>query len=649
MGNELAAVTKETEVAPIKGGDDDDVIQVDTDEKRTPQQRAADLLARLTAADARIAQAEARRPRFRPRLEREYKQFCLAYGYADTPNARLLFAQYLQNAGLGTRRTAPTQAQQAATAMQVLFADIKPGERVPVTAIGVREALDPRTPLTDDQRAKLAEIVLDDGRTALAARTAAEQLWAKHQINLVIDVGDAYASKNPHLAAFTSAARDAGYTQQEIDMATAGATAAQLWRPLGGTDAMPGTLAEFQQQYGGERQRQFLLDVTVLEDARAAIAQGLTLDQLYAARKQAGYDPSFRSKMTDESVSTVVNTFVPPELVPVVGPLLTQLVAGVPARRAEASRQLQALIYDGKRIGPARAKALRDAVDGLMVQFGKGDDPMLKLLRVQLDLEANPPDVDLMKLLDQDRKTTDQVAKATRQIEALRETLRERQAAGNLPRDEAARLYEMMSFLYRGYVGNVEQAEWCRTMARMYRSNQEEREDAQQRMQNPLGGEVLVPRRSPDEPTSIRGETKDEKELRLLEEEDEAMVAEVESELGQNEKEFPKRPRDVPQPLDTERGNENHERVEATAGFVVLIRQALEWYIAGRRMNELADRRERERELRERIKRERTVRVPPPPAKLREVIAWLQAHGHEQLAVKLREVLDAALAFYDTR
>ncbi|MEO7093446.1 MAG: hypothetical protein ABI175_09355, partial [Polyangiales bacterium] len=77
----------------------DDTIKVDTSVTLTPQQRAADLLARLTASDAKVARSElARLKKFRPKLEAEFKQFCLAYGYDNSPNSRGLFVQYLEKA-----------------------------------------------------------------------------------------------------------------------------------------------------------------------------------------------------------------------------------------------------------------------------------------------------------------------------------------------------------------------------------------------------------------------------------------------------------------------------------------------------------------------------------------------------------------------
>ena len=644
----------------------DDTIKVDTAVTLTPQQRAADLLARLTASDAKIARAElARLKKFRPKLEGEFKQFCLAYGYDDSKNSRGLFVQYLENANLGAKPKAVSADQQATGAMQVLFTDIKPGERLPPTAIGLREALDPRNELTDDQREKLKGVVLDDGRTALQARLEAEQLWATKKINLVIDVNAAYGSETPHLAAFTSAARDAGYTQQEIDMVTTGATPAELWRPVGGTEAMPTSLADYQKKFGSGSQRQFLLDASRLEDARAALAQGMTLDQLDAARRQQGYDPNFRGKMTNDSVTAVVDANIPVAMQPVVGPLLTRLCSPDHAQRNAAASELQALIG---RFGPVNAKALRAAIDGLQVHFGMQADPMLQLLRVQLDMEASPPGAFALEDLtqkpfdplhptadlrtDNQKHSADMTTKATKQIEQIQEQLRARQEAGTLDREEAARLYDMMGALYRGYVGDTEKAEHCRTMSRMYKSDQQERDEATKRLasKNPLNGEVLVPRRAPDEQTSMRGSTEDEKELHELEAQDAEALAEIENEMYGKSAEFKSdQPKSMQPQTSGDRGDANKESVEAASGVVYLIKLALEWYAADQHMKQLATRREREDDLKERIKRENTVRAPPSPAKLREAIAWLTAHRHLHMANKLRLVLDAALAFYDAR
>src|SRR5207247_1113081 len=144
--------------------------KVDTVLVRTPQERSADLLGRVTAADAKAAKAQAGRKKFQPRIEREYQQFIEAYGYDESPNTRGLFAQYLDNADLKTKRGPVSHDQQAQAAIGVLFTDARDGERLSPTTIGVREALDPRTTLSDDQRAKLSKIVLDDGRNALETR-----------------------------------------------------------------------------------------------------------------------------------------------------------------------------------------------------------------------------------------------------------------------------------------------------------------------------------------------------------------------------------------------------------------------------------------------------------------------------------------------
>lgn len=664
-----AFVAQAMQLAETSGGDDD-VIKVDAGISITPAQRAADLLARLTAADAKIARSEvARLKRFRPKIEAEYKQFCLAYGHEDSKSTRLQFVQYLESANLGAKPKAVSAEQQASGAMNVLFSEAKPGERLSPTAIGLREALDPRTALTDDQREKLKAILLEDGRTALQARLEAEQLWQEKKINLVIDVNAAYASGNPHLAAFTSAARDAGYTPQEIEMVTAGAKAEDLWSPVGGKGAMPATLAEFKNKYPGGSQRGFLLDASRLEDARAAVAQGMSLAELDAARKQQGYDPSFRSQMSNESVTTVVDAYIPAEMRPVVGPLLTRLCSPDQAQRNAASKELQALINDSNRFGPENAKALRAAIDGLQAQFGMKNDPMLQLLRVQLDLEANPPGA--LQLTDltpkpvdpwnptadtrtENQKRSSQMReKAEKQIAQIRDQLRDRQQAGSLPREEAARLYEMMATLYGGYVGDAEQAEHCLMMARMYRSDPDEREDATRRMEtkNPLDREVLIPRRAPDEPTSVRGITEDERELVELEEQDKEMLAEVQGEYNRKTADFPSgQPAAAQsQKANTERNDANRERAEGAAGILYLVKLALEWYVVGKRMEQLATRRERKEQLEEKIKRETTVRVPPDPAKIREAIQWLVANKHPKLADRMRLVLDAALAFYDKR
>lgn len=664
-------VARAMQLTETTGDKDDDTIKVDTSVTLTPAQRAADLLARLTAADAQIARSEMTRlKKFRPKLEAEFKQFCLAYAYDDSKNSRGLFVQYLENANLGAKPKAVSAAQQANSAMQVLFTDIKPGERVPATTIGLREALDPRNELTDEQREKLKSIVLDDGRNGLEARLEAEQLWATKKINLVIDVNAAYVSENPHLAAFTSAARDAGYTQQEIDMVTAGATSAGLWHPVGSKDeAMPATLAEFQKKFGSDRQRGFLLDASRLEDARAALAQGMTLSQLDAARAQEGYDPNFRGKMTNESVTTVVEAYIPMEMRPVVGPMLTDLCSTDHAQRNAASKLLQALIADSKRMSPANAKALRNAIDGLQAQFGMQADPMLGLLRVQLEIAATPvgeikvedltqkpldpfqPTVDVRT--DNQKQGAEMVEKATKQIEQIRDQLRVRQEAGTLDREEASRLYEMMAVLWASYVGDAEKAEHCRMMARMYQSNKEERAEATTRMESKslMKSEVLVPRSAPDEGTSMRAATEDERELDEIDEQNKEMLAEIEGDMYRKSAEFtPGQPKWVqPQMPATERGERNAERAEAAGGVIYLIKLALEWYAADQNMKRLATRHDRKEELEEKIKRANTERVPPDPAKLRETIAWLTANKHAKMAEKMRLVLDAALAFYDAK
>ncbi|MBL0220395.1 MAG: hypothetical protein IPQ07_41810 [Myxococcales bacterium] len=376
--------------------------------------------------------------------------------------------------------------------------------------------------------------------------------------------------------------------------------------------------------------------------------------------------------MTNASVTTVVEAYIPIELRPVVGPMLTRLCGADRAQRNAASQELQALIADAKRLTPANAKSLRNAIDGLQAQFGMGADPMLGLLRVQLDMAAQP--VGELKIEDLTRKPVDilnptvdprtanqkqgdeMVEKAERQIEQIREQLRAKQEAGALDRQEASRLYEMMGVLYSVYLRDSEKAEHCQMMARMYRSDQRERAEATKRMdaKNPLQGEVLVSRQAPDEPTSVRATSEDERELREIDEQNKEMLAEVEGEMYRKSAEFPSgQPRSV-QGFRSERPElreytERSETVEAASGVLSLIKLAFEWYAADQNIKKLVTRRERKEELEERIKRENTVRVPPSPAKLREAIAWLVAHQHARLAQKLRLVLDAALAFYDSK
>jgi len=162
---------------------------------------------------------------------------------------------------------------------------------------------------------------------------------------------------------------------------------------------------------------------------------------------------------------------------------------------------------------------------------------------------------------------------------------------------------------------------------------------------------VLIPKRAPDEPTSMSGISEDQRELGELEEQDREMLAEVQGEYNRKTAEFPSgQPAAAQsQKANTERNDENREKVEGAVGIMYLIKLALEWYVVGKHMEQLATRRERKEQLEEKIKRETTVRVPPDPAKIREAIQWLVAHKHAKLADRMRLVLDAALAFYDQR
>ncbi len=276
-----------------KDGDkdgDDDVIKVDTVETFTPNERAAGILSRMTQADARLARSELRAKRFVARIEQEFRNFCMAYGLADSKVARTQFVAFLGQAGLGKTRAINTVAQSSNAAKSVFFEDVAAGTKVTLDTVGARDVFDPRVPLTDEERDKLRGLTID-GKNALVMREAAEKEWETKQYSTVIDAKAVYATGSPHLAAFEMAARNAGYSSAEIAMAAEGKDEEWLWHYTregliapgqSKYAAMPATLKAFQDAYGTSPMQVYRVDCNRLEDARMAIAAGQTLAQFYA-------------------------------------------------------------------------------------------------------------------------------------------------------------------------------------------------------------------------------------------------------------------------------------------------------------------------------------------------------------------------------
>lgn len=278
------------EVSSQDGGDQDDVIKVDTAEVLTPNERSAGILSRLTRADAQTARRELTARRFDARLENEFHTFCTAYGLADSRAARGQFVAFLGQAGLAGKRTITTAEQASTAAKSVFFAQVAAGAKVSRDTVGARDVLDPRIALTDEERAQLRGITLADGKNALDERTAAEEAWQTKQYQTVLDAKAIYASGTPHLAAFQMAARNAGYTDAEIAMVAEGKDKTWLWhytRKVVGIGEsplaeMPATYKDFVALFGKAPLQRDTLDCNQLEDARLAIAAGQTLAQFYA-------------------------------------------------------------------------------------------------------------------------------------------------------------------------------------------------------------------------------------------------------------------------------------------------------------------------------------------------------------------------------
>jgi hypothetical protein len=287
--------------------DDDDVIKVDATDVLTPNERSAGILGRMTQAQVRAARAELRAKKFSPTIEREFHVFCAAYGLDDSPSARQQFVRFLSQAGLGATKKPSSTSQSSSAAKAVFFEQVKSGNQATMDLVGARDVFDPRVALSDEEREQLRGLTMADGRNALEVRQEAEKAWETKEYGTVIDAKAAYASGAPHLAAFQMAARNAGYTSEEIAMVAESKSETWLWHhaATGITsvrsqyEAMPSSYDDFVKLFGPKPIQKYALDCNELEDARAARAAGQTLAQFRAERGVSFYEAPLTEKPAD--------------------------------------------------------------------------------------------------------------------------------------------------------------------------------------------------------------------------------------------------------------------------------------------------------------------------------------------------------------
>ncbi len=450
----------ETNLEPTREEDDAEL---------TPRERALAVLAKVNSAEAKLAKRELELGRAKfSRLEKIYQQFLVAYGSPDTRGSRELFISYLENAPLQRTRRPLDRRQQAKAATNVLLTNATADSYLTPMSPGMREALDPKTELTPDEEAKLGMLTLASGRNALQERRERQYLlMTEGRMIQWIDVEAVYRSPRPHLAAYRSAARDCGYTNEEIDMATAALTDAQLWRPANADEksAMPATLELFQRMFGKIKYQSMTIVIADLEDARSAIAMNLTLEELRQAREHTGFQADFQGKMKSEEVRSVIELYLPGEWRPVFGPVLDQLVTGNAAERSAAASRLQVLALD---LDPKGAKALRYTIDNLRLQYGI-TEPRLELLQTQLRMVEEPVPGELTTLSTPpdllnpmaDRRADNQKKRdeQTRQAKARIAEIEAKLAQGALRGEELASAYDMIAFLYKWHLHDDKRAE----------------------------------------------------------------------------------------------------------------------------------------------------------------------------------------------
>lgn len=388
-----------------------------------------------------------------------------------------------------------------------------------------------------------------------------------------------------------------------------------------------------------------------------------------------------RKTAGSSDVETVLAANVSPELRATVQPVLSELVSGDQAARNAAASKLQALIYSGNITG-AKAKELREAIDGLLVHFNRGDDQMLAMLRVQLVAAEKPVEIEnitetLPKTFDPTKPNADlrsdkmvaseaQSAKARAEIEKIEQEIDRRQDAGTLDRTEAAKLYEMAAFLHEAYTGDRVAAAQARYMARMFRADDAERAQAAKQLATPGKKNPLVNSRlAPGDQPFVRASTPAERELSNLKTTRTDAVAQWSG--ADNRSKVPETPKATNLDrgtLDPIQAGESRRagRVDAAGGAIALTSTMMQWYATHQRMNQLADWKQREGELENKITEESTDPVPPRPAELLKVIGDLERQANTFAATdtdksedarmwanRLRGTLRAAQAFWDRR
>ena len=149
---------------------------------------------------------------------------------------------------------------------------------------GASMALDPKVPISDEDRSKLAAITLEDGSNALQVRDEIENEWKNdNKFRTTVDATKAYASTSPHKMAFEMAARAAGYVDQEIAMVEAlhEKDKSWFWRDIPTGKAMPDNLADYTATHKNAVD-QYTLDTKDLDAARGALEAGMSLEDYLA-------------------------------------------------------------------------------------------------------------------------------------------------------------------------------------------------------------------------------------------------------------------------------------------------------------------------------------------------------------------------------
>ena len=376
-----------------------------------------------------------------------------------------------------------------------------------------------------------------------------------------------------------------------------------------------------------------------------------------------------------DKLQGIVDSLNPPALRASIGPLLMAIANGDRTGRHDASSKLQTLAAT---LDPASSKAVREVIDGIQVN-GRQDDSVLSLVRVQLQMQENPVDLEVKDLIgkqpspfdktvdnrtDNLKKSDAQVTNARAQIQKIENEIRARQESGApLDREEGATNYEMMARLRDLYTGEPAEAQRDRDVARLYRTDRKE----QDQMQKP-GQRPILDRDPPGTRPYMRGPTEDEKKKREIEKELKTIDAESRDDTmytkvpdGDDKSKFY-----APTQLQLERASEQEEAEMGGGGpwveAVLVVKALLEWVGAIRKMNRIDDLQKERKELTKRIERANTVRMPPEPGKLAQAMNVLRAHAAEVKATKpelaarylhyaaqIEHNLDAARAAWDSQ